>query len=180
MSVSIAVDEAVRLEALRSFDVLDMPTLPVFEQVVQVASFSAGTPIALVSLVDSDRLYFMARAGLDVQQVPSEGSLCNYAVRTSQDMLEVRDASEDARFADSALVTGFPGIRFYAGVPLISGEGHALGTLCVIDRTPRVLTDSQRMALFCLAHVTVELLESRRRERRLEARLVADERQSAR
>lgn len=180
MNASVAPDEAVRLEALRSFDVLDIPTLPAFEQIVQVAAFSAGTPTALVSLVDSDRLYFMARTGLDVEQVPSEGSLCNYAVRSSQDLLEVRDASEDARFADSALVTGFPGIRFYAGVPLISGEGHALGTLCVIDRQSRVLTDSQRMALFCLAHITVELLESRRRERRLEARIAADAQQPSR
>ena len=173
MNAFAGVKDADRLAALGSFDVLDGSTPPAFEQIVQVASHTAATPIALVSLVDQDRLYFMARAGLDVQQAPSEGSLCNYAVRNSLDMLEVRDASEDPRFADSALVTGFPGIRFYAGVPLVTGEGHALGTLCVIDRKARVLTESQRMALFCLAQLTVELLESRQRERRLQEALAS-------
>lgn len=163
----MAENEVARLDALRSFGVLDMPVHPAFEQIVQVAAQIAVTPVALVSLVSSDHLHFVARAGLDAPQVPSQGSLCNYAIRTPCELLEVRDASEDPRFADSALVTGFPGIRFYAGVPLITSDGHALGTLCVIDRQPRVLTESQRLALFCLAHVTIELLESHRREQRL-------------
>lgn len=137
---------------------------PAFEQNVRVATQITGTPVALVSLVDSNHLHFITRARLDTPQVPREGSLWNYAIRQ-----EVRDASEDPRFADSALVTGFPGIRFHAGVPPVTSQGHALGTLCVIDRQRRVLTQSQRMALFfCLAHVTVELLESRRREYRLQ------------
>lgn len=159
-----AEKEASRLRALASFKVLDEPADATFDHVVQVASVLCAAPIALISLVDRDRLYFMARAGLDVQQVPSERSLCNYAVLTSRVMLVVRDASCDPRFADSPLVTGVPGIRFYAGVPLVTGEGEAIGTLCVIDRQPRVLTESQLVGLESLSQITMQLLEARRRQ----------------
>jgi len=90
-------------------------------------------------------------------------------------MLEVHDASSDPRFADSPLVTGPPGIRFYAGVPLVSIEGETIGTLCVIDRQPRTLNESQRVALAALAEITMELLEGRRREMLLQQRLVVSE-----
>lgn len=166
-TTAVAMDEASRQRVLESFDVLETQQA-VFEHVVQVASVVCATPIALVSLVDRDRLYFMARAGLDVEEVPCERSLCNYAIRTPTRMLEVRDASTDPRFADSPLITGAPGIRFYAGVPLLTSDGVAIGTLCVIDRQPRVLTESQRVALESLAQITIELLESRRRELRLQ------------
>ena len=168
MSASTVTDDASRLRALDSLGVLDALPQPVYDQVVQVASLLCGTPIALVSLVDRDRLYFMARTGLDVEQVPSERSLCNYAVLTPQALLEVRDASCDPRFAESPLVTGPPGIRFYAGTPLLTTEGEAIGTLCVIDRQPRVLSESQRVGLESLGQLTIHLLESRRRERLLQ------------
>lgn len=163
--------EQARLHALNSFDVLDAPPEAMFDQVVQVASLLCSVPVALISLVDHDRLYFLAHAGLDVQEVPSERSLCNYAILTPDRLLEVRDASCDPRFADSPLVTGLPGIRFYAGVPLVTEEGEAIGTLCVIDRQPRALSESQRVALESLALLTMQLLESRRRERMLQAKL---------
>ncbi len=156
--------EKSRLRALRSFWVLDEAAPPAFDCVVQAASALCGTPIALVSLVDEGRLYFMARAGLDVTQVPSSNSLCNYAVQLPEGMLEVPDASADLRFADSPLVTGPPGIRFYAGAPLVMSDNETIGTLCVIDRSPRELTESQRVGLLALAEITVQLLESRRRE----------------
>lgn len=165
------VKEQARLSALASFQLLDSPPHAAFDHIVQVASAVCGVPIALVSLVDHNRLYFMARAGLDVEEVPSERSLCNYAIRTPGSMLEVRDASCDPRFSTSPLVTGPPGIRFYAGVPLVTDEGEAMGTLCVIDRVPRVLSESQCVALDCLAQLTVELMHSRRRELRLQQRL---------
>jgi GAF domain-containing protein len=154
-----------RQRALDLLEVLDQPPLPAFDHVVQVASTLTDTPIALVSLVDRDRLFFMARAGLDVAEVPNQGSLCNCAIATPDRMLEIEDASLDPRFASSPLVTGFPGIRFYAGVPLVI-DGHAIGTLCVIDRRPRTLSESQRVALDALAQVTMELFECRRRELR--------------
>ena len=163
--------EESRLRALGSFDILDESALPTLDCLVQVASALCGTPIALVSLVDRDRLLFKARSGLDVGQVPRTGSLCNYAIQTPQSMLEVRDASCDPRFAASPLVTGAPGIRFYAGVPLVTSEDEALGTLCVIDRQARVLTESQRAGLLSLAQVAVQMLESRGRELALRAAL---------
>lgn len=165
MSAVLEMPEATRLSALRSFQVLDMPPALAFDHVVQLASLLCNAPIALISLVDSERLFFMAHAGLEVREVPRKGSLCECAIGLADDMLEVQDASQDARFAASPLVTGFPGIRFYAGVPLVS-EGSALGTLCIIDRKPRVLTESQRTGLIYLSQLTVELLESRRRELR--------------
>lgn len=167
----VAVDEESRLRALASLLLVDAPPQAALDHVVQVASVVCGAPIALVSLVERDRLYFMARAGLKVEQLPSERSLCNYAIRTPRTMLEVRDASCDPRFADSPSVTGVLGIRFYAGVPLVTSEGEAIGTLCVMDRQPRVLSESQRVALDYLAQLTIELLESRRREFLLQQRL---------
>ncbi len=166
MAAILEASEAARLSALRSFQVLDAPPALAFDHLVQVAGLLCESPIALVSLVDSERLFFLANAGLDARQVPRKGSLCECAILSSDDMLEVEDASKDMRFASSELVTGFPGIRFYAGVPLVSSEGAALGTLCVIDRKPRTLTESQRTGLYYLAQLTVELLESRRRELR--------------
>lgn len=161
-----------RLRALHSFDVLDQPAPVAFEHVVQVASTLCASAIALISLVDRERLYFMASAGLEVQQVPNQHSLCAYATLFSNELLEVRDARADPRFSDSPLVTGPPGIRFYAGVPLVSRENAVLGTLCVIDRQPRELNESQRVALGSLAEVTMQLLEARRRELHLRRQLL--------
>ena len=165
------IQDEARLRVLASFDVLDQPPPVAFEHVVQVASALCGSRIALISLVDRERLYFMASAGLDVQQVPNERSLCSYATLFSSELLEVEDASRDPRFADSPLVTGPPGIRFYAGAPLVSAEGAVLGTLCVIDRAPRQLNETQRVALASLAEVTMQLLEARRRELQLQQQL---------
>ncbi len=167
IATTAATDPTSRLQALASFDVLDTPPQAMFDQVVQVASLLCGTPIGLVSLVDRNRLYFLARTGVDIAEVPSERSLCNHAIMTPLELLEIRDASADPRFADSPLVTGPPGIRFYAGAPLVTTDGQAIGTLCVIDRQPRTLTESQRVALESLAQITMALLESRRRELRL-------------
>lgn len=174
-ATAISQDETSRLRSLASFDILDLPPQAMFEQVVQVASLLCAVPIGLVSLVDRDRLYFMARVGVDVDQVPNQDSLCSYAILTPQTLLEVCDASCDPRFAHSPLVTGPPGIRFYAGVPLVSSEGETIGTLCVIDRQPRTLNESQRVALCSLAEITMELLESRRREMLLRQRLAESE-----
>ena len=169
----IAPSEVSCLRSLEALEILDRPPQPMFDHVVQVASLLCGTPIALISLVDRDRLYFLARAGLDVVQVASERSLCNYATLSPQQILEVRDAREDSRFANSPLVTGLPGIVFYAGAPLVTETGEAIGTLCVIDRQPRQLNESQRVALDSLAQVTVQLMESRGRERELQRQLDA-------
>lgn len=171
-SIAANTTNEARLRALHSFDVLDKPAPVAFEHVVQVASALCGSAIALISLVDRERLYFMASAGLEVKQVPNQHSLCAYATLFSHKLLEVRDALEDPRFRESPLVTGPPGIRFYAGAPLVSSDNEVLGTLCVIDRQPRELNESQRVALGSLAEVTVQLLEARRRELQLQQRFL--------
>lgn len=158
--------EQARLWALQSFRVLDTPPQNEFDDLVRLGSQICGVPIALVSLVDRERLWFKARIGLeDVEQIPrSVNSFCDQAIRAPSDLLEVADARHDPRFADNALVNGELGIRFYAAMPLMTPEGDAIGTFCVLDRQPHNLDDGQRKALAALSRLTMELLESRRRE----------------
>lgn len=155
-------DEAARLQALDSFRILDTPPEATFDDVVQLASHICGVPIALISLVDRERLYFKARTGLDVVQVARHRSLCECAIGNPGALLEVGDAGLDPRFADTPLVTDAPGIRFYAATSLVTPEGHAIGTLCVIHRQPHALDDAQREALLALGRLTVKLLQARR------------------
>ncbi|MEO6264270.1 MAG: sensor domain-containing diguanylate cyclase [Luteimonas sp.] len=154
--------EALRLQALDSFRILDTPPEATFDDVVHLASQICGVPIALISLVDRERLYFKARTGLDVEQVARHRSLCECAISNPGALLEVGDASLDPRFADTPLVTEAPGIRFYAATSLVTPEGHAIGTLCVINRQSHALDDAQRAALLALGRVTVQLLQARR------------------
>jgi hypothetical protein len=165
------VNEAERLEALHSYQVLDTAAEQVFNDIAQLAAFICGTPISLVSLIDGERQWFKARVGLQAQETPREHAFCQYAMRSSN-VYEVRDATTDARFAHNPLVTGEPNIRFYAGAPLLSPEGLPLGTLCAIDTIPRELTTDQRDALRILARQVMAHLELRRIRLQLE-----DERQ---
>lgn len=167
----MTTDESSRARALAAFQVLDIPPLPMFDQVVQVASLLCGTPIALISLVDKQRLFFLARAGLESREASSDRTMCNHSLLSPQELLEVHDARCDPRFADLPLVTGAPGVRFYAGAPLLTDAGEPIGTLCVIDRQPRTLTESQRVALESLAMITMHLMEGRRRELVLQQKL---------
>lgn len=166
-------EEEARLQALDAFRILDTPPEPIFDDVVQLASQICGVPIALISLVDRDRLFFKARIGLNVEQVARHRSLCESAISKPGDLLEVGDASLDPRFADTALVTDAPGIRFYAATSLVTSEGHAIGTLCVIDRQAHTLDETQRAALLALGRLTVQLLLARRTALELQ-RSVAD------
>jgi diguanylate cyclase (GGDEF)-like protein len=154
--------EARRLEALRSYDVLDTEPEQVFDDLTQVAAVLCDTPIALVSLVDAQRQWFKARVGLDVTETPRELAFCAHAILEPSRVFTVTDAHEDSRFSGNPLVTADPLIRFYAGVPLVSADGQALGTLCVIDRKPRELGQQQEEALRALARQVVSQLELRR------------------
>ena len=154
--------EAERLRALHDTGLLDSSPEADFDDLVALAARICGTPIALVSLVDRNRQFFKAKIGLDVTETSRETSFCAHALPQPDEMLIVRDATLDARFADNPLVTGDPRIRFYAGVPLKLSSGFALGSLCVIDREPRRLTAEQEDGLRVLARQVVGQIELRR------------------
>lgn len=156
--------EAVRQRTLEAYRVLDSLPEQVYDDIARLAGRLCDTPIALISLIDRDRQWFKARVGLDVQQTPREQAFCDHAVRDAGALLEVQDATIDSRFASNPLVTGDPGIRFYAGMPLVAPNGAALGTVCVIDREPRTLSDEQRSDLAALSRVVMCLFEGRNRD----------------
>ena len=157
--------EVVRLAALHQLEVLDTDATPEFDALVQAASLVCGVPISLISLVDSERQWFKANVGLPgVQQTARDVAFCHHAI-LSDELLEVHDATLDLRFAGSPLVTGRPDIRFYAGQPLRLPDGHRVGTLCVMDRQPRRLSDQQREVLACLAQAAARLLALQRGSR---------------
>jgi GAF domain-containing protein len=143
-----------------------LDTLPEagFDALTRRAADSFDVPIALISLIDDRRQWFKSRVGLDALETPREDAFCFHAIQAPGDVMVVRDATQDARFAANPLVTGDPGIRFYAGAPLVTRAGHALGTLCVIDRRPRTLTHDQVEQLRALAAQVVDQLEERGRD----------------
>lgn len=165
--------EHQRLAALRSYEILDTPPEPDFTNLVTLAAQICRTPMALVSLVDGERQWFKAKIGVELNQTSREASICAHALN-EPDMLVVRDATADPRFRENPLVTAEPRIRFYAGAPLRTDEGLALGTLCVIDHVPRELTAEQTDALRILAREVVAQLE--RRKTRMQLTLMRHER----
>jgi diguanylate cyclase (GGDEF)-like protein/PAS domain S-box-containing protein len=157
MTTSTVFDDDSRVAALHALGVLDTPPEERFERLTRLASALFGAPIALVSLVDRDRQWFKASVGLDATETPRNVAFCSHAVEQG-DMLVVPDATRDARFATNPLVTGAPHIRFYAGQPVFAASGHALGTLCVIDRVARDLDPFQRQCLRDLAALVADEL----------------------
>ncbi|MBI5364744.1 MAG: PAS domain S-box protein [Planctomycetes bacterium] len=166
MPAPLRPDESECLRELAEYDVLD--TLPerVFDDLVHLAAHVCGAPIALLTVLDEHRQWFKARIGLDAAETPRDVAFCAHAVLRPE-LLVVRDAWLDERFADNPLVRGEPFIRFYAGMPLSTSEGRAIGTLCVIDRVPRVLGAEQEHALRVLASTAMAHLELRRNARAL-------------
>jgi len=156
----LPVNEAQRLQTLQRYKVLDTPAEAVFDDITRVASIVCETPMALVSLVDADRQWFKSKQGLDATETPRELAFCAHAIHDTE-ILEVRDATHDDRFARNPLVTGDPNIRFYAGAPLTGSDGTAAGTLCVVDRIPRTLKPHQREVLTALSRVVTSLLAGR-------------------
>lgn len=140
------------MQALRRLSMLDTAAQPELDHLVQQAASELQTPIALLSLVDAERQWFKARVGMEHAELPRAVSFCGHAI-CGDELFVVEDALQDARFADNPLVTGEPHIRFYAGVPLKSPDGHRVGTLCVIDFRPRTLTPQQRALLQALGDV---------------------------
>jgi PAS domain S-box-containing protein len=158
-------NEAARLAKLEGYEILDTLPEEAYDDIVTLAANICGVPIALVSLVDTERQWFKARVGLDASQTPRSVSFCGHVVENGE-FLEVPDAFEDARFFDNPLVVGEPRVRFYAGMPLRTEDGLVLGTLCVIDHESRQLDESQRQALAALSRVVMRQLDLREKTAR--------------
>ena len=159
LAAPVAPDEEHRLAALHRLGMLDTPREGRFNRFVEQAREVTATPIALVSLVDSDRQWFKATAGLDAMESHRDESFCAHAI-LGPDPLQVPDALEDPRFADNPAVAGPLRVRFYAGVPLALADGSRVGTLCVADHRPRLLDDRQLEALCHLADLVVAELQT--------------------
>lgn len=162
----IPLNETQRIAAVRRYDLLDTPSEQEFDDLTRLASHICGTPIALMTVLDSSRQWFKSRVGLGAEETARNISFCGHAIE-GPGLFEVPDALKDQRFFDNPLVTGEPDIRFYAGAPLISPDGYRLGTLCVIDRVPRELNRDQRDALLALGRQVSRQIEYRAVARRM-------------
>lgn len=164
-------DESERLKLLESYSILD--TLPEidYDNLTAIASEICNTPISLVSLIDSKRQWFKSHHGLNVSETPKDYAFCAHAIIDPNDVFIVQDTRKDERFFDNPLVTGDPNVIFYAGVPLVGANNLPIGTLCVIDRKPKLLSQTQIIALKALANQVMNLLELRKTKAQLERAL---------
>lgn len=154
-------NDAARVATLQKYDILDTEPEKAFDDLALLASYVCKTPIALISLVDEDRQWFKSKIGVNVSETPRDIAFCSVAIQ-QPDVMVVPDTLLDERFRNNPLVVSDPRIRFYAGAPLITEEGYALGTLCVVDRTPREFTSDQIEALKALSRLVLAQLEFRR------------------
>lgn len=155
-------NEQARLQALADYDILDTAAEQAYDDITRLAASLCGTPVALISLVDETRQWFKSRVGLALKQTRREHSFCAHAILEPGELLVIEDTSKDQRFASNPLVTSAPAIRFYAGAPLLTKSGEALGAICVIDYQPRSLDAQGREALLCLARQVMGQLELRK------------------
>src|SRR6201987_3935766 len=169
-------DEKARVQALRRYKILDTDPENAFDDLTILASHICQTPVALISLIDTDRQWFKSHVGVDVRETPREISFCAVAIQ-QPNLFVIPDASKDPRFSSNPFVVSDPKIRFYAGAPFTSSDGHPLGTLCVVDVVPRQLTPSQETALLALSRQVQAQFELRKNL--IELRAVLAERDRA-
>lgn len=161
-------DELARQRAIEEYRIVDTPDEPLFDGITKIAAQICETPISVISFVEAERQWFKSALGLSIRETPRGNSICEYAIECSDDVFVVPDVASDPRFAANPLVVHPPKVGFYAGAKLVTGEGLAIGTLCVMDACPRELNESQFESLRVLASQVVSQLESRRNYRLLE------------
>ena len=161
MAASSSAVEAARVAALDRYAILDTEPEEAFDDLVILAAHVCRTPMAMLSLLDDHRQWFKSKVGVQVRETPKDISICAHAIQ-QKDLFIVGDTLEDPRFRGNPLVVGEPRIRFYAGEPLVNEDGFALGTLCVVDREPRVLDGEQKDALKALGRLALRQMELRR------------------
>lgn len=165
----LPLDESERLEVLAKYDLLDTPPELAFDEITKIASFLCETPIALVSLVDEHRQWFKSRVGLDATETSRDLAFCAHAILNPGTIMEICDTTKDERFSTNPLTDeSSVGIRFYCGAPLVTNDQKALGTLCVIDTKPKMLSDVQKSMLQSLSKLVVDQMELRYRNKQLE------------
>jgi PAS domain S-box-containing protein len=158
------VDETARLKALHEYAIMDTEPEESYDELTRLAAQICGVPVATISLIDADRQWYKSKVGMDMTETPRDVSFCNYTIQQTE-LLVIPDATKDSRFANNPFVLNNPNVRFYAGFPLLSREGHGIGSLCVVDVEPKTLTDEQKNALEVLGRQAVSQLELRRRLR---------------
>lgn len=173
--LAVPANEVQRLEALRRYDILDTPPERAFDDLTMLACLVCDVSVAMVNLVEDQRQWSKSVVGPVPREMPRQLSFCTHAILRPERLMEVADARQDERFADNPLVTRADGVRFYAGVPLVSPDGFALGVLCVLDTVPRDLTDRQRDGLKALGRQAVTQLELRRLAKAFQAQSTIDE-----
>src|SRR5580765_3474893 len=153
--------DGARVAALQKYAILDSEPEQAFDDLTLLASYVCKTPIALISLIDENRQWFKAKVGISAKETSRDIAFCSTAIQ-QRDVFVVPDATQDERFSSNPLVVSDPKIRFYAGAPLVNEDGYALGTLCVIDQTPRELEAEQETALKALSRLVLMQMEFRR------------------
>ncbi|MFY0689496.1 MAG: PAS domain S-box protein [Cyclobacteriaceae bacterium] len=166
-TVDLKNESEAKKSAVRDFDILDTPSEQVFDDLVKIAAVSLNVPVAVISFRDGDRLWFKARYGINLKEIPCEQSFCQEAMKNAHSVLVVEDARSDDKFKDSPLVEGEPYINFYAGAPLTTKNHEVLGTLFIVDHEPRKLTGDQKNTLVALSRQIMSVLELRKSNREL-------------
>lgn len=165
LSESTITQENARVNSLKEYNILDSISEQEYDDITRLASEICQTPISLISLIDDSRQWFKSHHGLAIRETPKEFAFCTHTIKDPSKVFVVPDSRADVRFSANPLVTGDPNVIFYAGAPLIDSNGYALGSLCVIDQTPKSLSQNQLAALQTLAKNVVTLIENRKFQR---------------